>query len=88
MVKTAEHRHHNKRLLDKYNKLVSDRQKELLSLGKVFKQDPFGCGKPRCRVCGKDSKGKNKTKNRFNLDNFYNEDYELTKLSLDLDILF
>ena len=88
MVKNAEQKHHNQRLLDKYSKLVSDRRKEWLSLDRVFKQDPFDCGCPKCRVCGKDSKGKNKTKEKSDLDKFYDEDIELTKVSLELDILF
>lgn len=87
MVKNAKQRHHNQRLLDKYSKLVSDRRKEWLSLGRVFKQDPFDCGSPNCRVCGKDSRGMNKTKQKSDLDKFYDEDYKLTELSLELDIL-
>lgn len=87
MVKTALQRHHNQRLLDKYNGLISNRRKEWLTLGKVFKQDPFGCGSPKCRICGKHRKGTNKNKQKFDLDKFYNEDYRLNTVSLELDIL-
>ena len=73
MVKTALQRHHNQRLLNKYSKLVNHRRRKWLTLGKVFKQDPFDCGNPKCWVCGKSNKGKNKTKEKYNLDRYYEE---------------
>ena len=77
MVKTAEQRHHNQRLLNKYSKLVSERRKEWLTLGRVFKQNPFNCGNPKCGVCGKDSKGKNKSKKKYNLDRYYEQNLQI-----------
>lgn len=85
MVKTALQRHHNQRLLDKYSKLVSDRRKEWLTLGKVFSEDPFGCGSPKCRICGKADKGRNKNKEKWDLDKFYNESELPLQVSVLLD---